>query len=68
MRPIAIRGDLALWYSPDDRATIGKRARGWGEKTSRVYRTQRGALRAYDRCMREFRIPNLTLGQHCGMV
>jgi hypothetical protein len=49
MRPIAIRGDLALWYSSDDRGYYWQEGKGWGDRTSRVYRTQGRALRAYKR-------------------
>jgi hypothetical protein len=58
MRPILFRGDLALWYSPDDRGYYWQEGKGWGDKTSKVYRTQAGALRAYNRVIREFGIQN----------
>ena len=49
MRPITIRGDLALWYSPDENGYYWQDARGWGNRVSRLYRTQRGAIRAHDK-------------------
>ena len=48
-RPITIIGDLALWYSRDDSGYYWQDGRGWGDKTSRVYRTQSEAMLAYDR-------------------
>jgi len=48
-RPILIRGDLALWYSPDEDGYYWQDGRGWGDKVSRLYRTIKSALRALAR-------------------
>lgn len=49
MKPITIRGDLALWYSPDENGYYWQDGRGWGNRVSRLYPTQRAANRAYDK-------------------
>jgi len=49
MKPLTIRQGLALWGSRDDGGYYWQDDRGWGNKTSQVYKTITRAIRALEK-------------------
>jgi len=49
IKPVCICGGMALWYSPDDRGFYWQSDSGWGNATSKIYKSYESAMRAYSR-------------------